>query len=515
MKINEKKYDVLIVGCGPSGATLANLLRMRGRSVAIFDRDKEVFYAPRAMALDAQSCRIYQNIGVLNRMIPDDAAPFYQHRMVDENRKMLLDADMSIAPRTEGHPGMGMYFYQPSLETMLREDFNKGVGVDAFLGYEVTAVDGSGDVATLTAIERDTGETIQFQGAYIVGADGGKSLCRKAIPNKRVDLNYKRKWIVMDLIMKDQATFDALREGSEFRCIPNGSIVFVKGLRNHIRFDFEAGERADSFTEEDARKMIAEYFDTTDYDIIRRTPYYFYAGMPDNWRHNRLLIAGDAAHQTSPFAGQGLNMGIRDANNLAWKLHLVQEGIASDKLLDSYMEEHWELYARIINHASKTGQALSTDSKLKMFLRNLTYKILDINQAFFLKKSIEKSALKDGYTNGIIGQGKIAGARFPQFEIKTKDGTASLFDELTGNEFYVIKMDSSTGNDLDWFTTTLKGKIIQLGKDFTDSDNQYTNWFKKHKVKAVLVRPDKYIYDGSNDANQLCSSLKQKLSSYV
>ena len=86
-------YDLLICGCGPTGATLANLLAAKGHRVAIFDRDTEIFHAPRAMMLDAESCRIFQSMGIMQKLEKQDSKPFYQHRFVNKNRRRLIDFD--------------------------------------------------------------------------------------------------------------------------------------------------------------------------------------------------------------------------------------------------------------------------------------------------------------------------------------------------------------------------------------------------------------------------------------
>jgi len=134
-------YDVLIAGCGPVGATLANLLRENGRRVAIFDREKDVFHCPRAMMFDPESCRIDQRMGIMDRLFPDDAKPMQTFRMVDHKRKTLVEMDYSKAAPAFGHAAVGTMFHQPALERLLREDFEaEGAGeVDSFLAMKCSA----------------------------------------------------------------------------------------------------------------------------------------------------------------------------------------------------------------------------------------------------------------------------------------------------------------------------------------------------------------------------------------
>ena len=222
------------------------------------------------------------------------------------------------------------------------------------------AIDDDAISARVQVKKAGSDDVFSVKGRYLVGADGGNSLTRRCIGDERIDLNYSRQWIVMDMIVHDRAVWEAIREGAEFKCDADAAVVFVKGHHGHIRLDCEVtADIAATFNEADARRMAEEYFDASSAEFIRIAPYHFYAGMPKQWRAGRLLLAGDAAHQTSPFAGQGLNMGLRDAANLAFKFDLIFKGKADDRLLDSYAQERWENCKSIILAATANGRILS------------------------------------------------------------------------------------------------------------------------------------------------------------
>lgn len=507
-------YDILIVGCGPVGATLANLLRQKGHSVAIFDRDKEIFLAPRAMMLDHESCRIYQEMGIQQKLDVDDARPQAWHRFVGANRELLMELRVDQDVGGLGYPGMGTMFHQPALESMLREDFEKGVGVDSYLGYEVVEVDGSGDMASLKAKNIDTDEITEFTGKYIVGADGGASFCRKYIGAKRVDLEYSRRWIVMDVLVHDDELWNSLAPRSEFRCRPDAAVVFVKGFHNHVRFDFEVtDEVAERFTEDDARELISEYFDPCSIEFQRRTPYHFYAGMPDTWRKGRVFIAGDAAHQTSPFLGQGLNMGIRDAANLAFKFDLVFRGLVDDSFLDTYQAERWENCKRVIMGATANGLMISTGTLSGRFKRALTF-FIGRNFPKLTSAMTAKRGSMTSYASGLIGDHGLAGGRMIQPFVETHDGTRALMDEVIGSGFLLLQKQAAKSEDISWFEDVLEGKSFVVGEDFKDADGKLTAFFAEHDADAILIRPDRYIYDIGNDGSELCAAIRKHLLLY-
>jgi 3-(3-hydroxy-phenyl)propionate hydroxylase len=479
-----KQYDVLIVGCGPVGATLANLLRAKGYSVAIFDRDKEIFRAPRAMMMDHESCRIYQEMGIQERLDKNDARPALRHIFVDANRKTLMELQYEPVEGDYGYQGMGTMFHQPALERLLRDDFALGEGVDTFYGYEVIDVDGAGDVATLQARNINTDEVSQFKGQYLIGADGGASFCRKYIGAKRIDLEYSRRWIVMDIIVHDNEIWNSLITQSEFKCRPDSAVVFVKGFHNHVRFDFEVtDEVAKTFNEGDARNLISEYFDPGSIEFLRVAPYHFYAGMPESWRKGRVFVAGDAAHQTSPFLGQGLNMGVRDAANLAFKLDLVFRGFANDSILDTYEEERWSNCKLVIEGASVGGLMISTSSILGLFKRYCTFLFARLFPKMVVKMASRKSHLYP-YIGGFIGDHALSGSRMIQPHVMTNEGERFLLDKVTGGGFILLQAQSvQDTEDTAWFTETLGGNTFIIGNDFNDADGKLSDYFTKHGVQ--------------------------------
>lgn len=515
MDQDAKIYDVLIVGCGPSGATLANLLRMRGLSVAIFDRDEEVFPVPRAMKLDAECTRTCQTLGILDRLLPEHATPYTDHYFVNEQRRVLMHMDTRPAPWIEGQPAAGIMFHQPAFESLLRDDFRLDDRVDTYLGYDVLEVNGSGDLATVVAKAADAISARVFRGRYVVGADGGNSLVRRTITQGRLDLDYQRTWIVIDILVHDQALWDSLKQGSEFKCQPNGAVVFVKGHHNHVRFDFEAGERAKTFTEQDARAMIGEYFDTSSIEFLRLASYEFYAGIPLQWRKERLFIMGDAAHQTSPFSGQGLNMGLRDAENLAFKFDLVLKDLAPPELLSTYETERWDHCVGLIEGASRRGKMISADTRIAVMLRSLSFWIGRMSKNLALNLTSRQSPTTP-YDKGLLGSHELAGSRFMQPRVRASIGMGDdeqLLDDVIGPNFAIVSREKVTLVETteQWFTGQLGGVVVQLGIDFEVIGDRLEQWMDKHEIQNLLVRPDRHIFDIGNNPDELIDALRAQL----
>ena len=516
-------YDELIVGCGASGATLANLLRQYGYKVAIFDRDKEIYVAPRAMQIDADSCRIFQQLGIIDRLMGDDARPANEHVFVDKNRKIVMRLEMSSMKPTIGYAAPGLRFHQPALERLLREDFAKtdcGPCVDTYLGYEVSDVDGEGDKATLTAKNIDTGESHYFSARFLVGADGGASQCRKYVTPHRIDMNYSRRWIVMDVVVHDQELWDSLIDRSEFMCRPDAAVVFVKGCNNHVRFDFEVTEEvAQSFNEDDARALISNYFDTSSIEFQRIAPYHFYAGMPDKWRRGKVLLAGDAAHLTSPFSGQGLNMGLQDAANLAFKFDMVLRGLGSESFIDSYQGERWAHCESNINGATARGLMVSANSFFSKLKRSFSFFMGRSFPGLAVSMNVKMSNI-GRYRGGLVSDHELAGRPLIQPHVIGLNGSKktleTLLDDIAGDGFLLLTRDAHgyAAPEAAWFEKQLGGKILILGRDIDDVTGDIGGFFDTNKIDAVMVRPDRYIFDAGQNAAALTDNLKTALGAY-
>ncbi|MFD6157399.1 bifunctional 3-(3-hydroxy-phenyl)propionate/3-hydroxycinnamic acid hydroxylase [Nocardia sp. NPDC060256] len=502
-------HDVIIVGCGPTGATLANLLRANGHRIAVFDRRTEVFDAPRAMLLDDESDRIIRDLGIRDAMVPHDLVRLENHRIVGKRRTPLLDVNL----RDVG-VSLGWMFHQPTLESLLRQRFIGDPAVDAYFGYEVDQVVSGPDTARVRATETATGQPGEFGARYVVGCDGAASTVRRSIGAARTDFGFSQSWVVVDARARDADYFRSLPDGSEFMCRPGSAAIFAKGCRQHLRFDFQVTPTPGKTDwTPDAYDHITEYLDLSMIDIERVSPYTFYAGMPQRWRQDRLLLAGDAAHQTPPFAGQGLNMGLRDAMNLAFKLDLVLNGRAPDHLLDTYQQERWDNCATVIKASAATGKLITSHRRTTAALRSVLL-FAGRHSHYAVRVRARAEVRKQPYKQGLLGgTHKTSGALMISPEVSTPDGTTTL-DHVAGNHFLLLTTSPPLGPQVDAFADRLSGRIRVIGHDVDCPAGELRRWFAKSRVSAVLVRPDHYIFDAGNNPDELCGGLLSAIDSH-
>jgi len=519
------QFDVAIVGCGPVGALLANFLKQYGHKVAILDRELDVFYAPRGMAFDDESTRIMQSVGILDRLKAEGHIYQADLELIDRNGKRLGGFDRrsvgeDLLSGLHGHRHLTQ-FHQPSLEAILREEFSVGENAaSSFFYHEVTEINDLGEQVELRCKNRATNEDFTISASYVVGCDGARSIVRKTMSVPRVDLKYTERYLVVDAIVDDPVYFRTrIPQGGYILHDGKEAGVLAKGLHGHVRFDFlqhseiVGAELKNEKDYQDAARALIESrgFEPENFRVIRSVSYTFYAGMPSRWRVGRLLVAGDAAHLTPPWSGQGLNMGIRDAANLSFKLSLVLNKKTSDRILDTYDDERRPQSLETIQAAVDMGIRMQSTSPLQIGLRNFVY-ALSRSSKFVNRLLFRNWIRKPGFKSGLIGlQHRLSGTPMFQPWVQTPDGERRRMDDLIGLRFALISTDSPTGPEVTDFVRSLGGVVLKLDYDFFDPGETVCKWYDKNRINAVLLRPDRVIYDAGRDGRALCRSLLSEL----
>lgn len=459
--------DVAIVGCGPVGALLANLLGQAGLAVEIHDRETGVYPLPRAVHFDGEVMRIFQAAGLAAR-IAAIARPSSKgmHFVSAEGRTLMVRRGID-GPGPHGWAG-NWYFHQPMLERILREGLARFPNVRVRLGHEVGSVD-------------------ELDARYVVGCDGARSLVRHAIGSRRVDLGLHQPWLVVDLLCDpNSARVRALPEHSVQFCDPARPMTLVNvgpadgGYRRRWEIMLMPGDDPDRLTEpETFWPMMARWLGPADARIERAAVYTFHSVVQEGWRKGRLLLAGDACHQTPPFLGQGMCAGMRDAANLAWKLAAVLGGAASDALLDTYESERLPHVRAFIELAVKLGGVLQETDRAAAAARD---------------RRFEAGAETFDYPQPQLGPGcrvdapSPVGTIFPQPRL----GDGRLMDDAIGQRFAVVG-DAALLEGLETDAAQLPG----VGLD----------WLAHHDARAAILRPDRYVFAAARERCELQAAL--------
>jgi 3-(3-hydroxy-phenyl)propionate hydroxylase len=428
--------DVLIVGYGPVGATLANLLGRYGVRTLVVDKATEIFKAPRAIALDNEALRILQMAGLEEGAIDTVAIPAVHMR----SPLFGNYARIAAAGQIDGHPKL-VTFYQPQLEAVLRERLAQFASVQAMTGVELLGFEPQAEGVAVTLKLAD-GTTARVTARFLVGADGANSKVRQDLGISFGGRTFAQDWLVVDA----KRVPDPIRD-IEFICDPARPVphMVAPGDRQRWEFMLRAGETREQMERpETVRQLLAPWARTADIEIERVAVYRFHARVADRFSNGRVFLVGDAAHITPPFAGQGLVAGLRDVANLSWKLGWVAHGRADPAILDSYDRERRPHAKAIIDLALFMGRLVMPSNRVAAFVTHGLMRLLGVVPR--LRRVFEELEIKP---QNRFGQGLFAprgrgsrldrGGLLPQGWVRsTADGRVVLSDDAIGPRLVLL-----------------------------------------------------------------------------
>jgi len=484
------RYDVAIVGYGPTGMALAALLGQRGRKVLILERYKGLYNLPRAAAFDDETMRTFQALNIAEKMLPGTNVQ-KGYVWVNGAGETLLDVEYDNPGRC-GWPAQYM-MYQPHMEDVLDQKIRSMPNIDLRQGVTVFGITQDAEGVAVHARAEDGAETISHAG-WLIGCDGGNGFVRDYMACGLDDYDFFENWLVCDFQMRH-----AVAGLPSFRqiCNPAQPISIVNIGPNHHRFSFRLDPEADRkelVKPENVWPRVSEFFTPKDADLIRVANYTFRSCVAQSWRKGRVLIAGDAAHQMPPFLAQGMVSGIRDARNLDWKLDMVLSG-APDSILDSYQIEREPHVRFIIEKAVELGRVQTMRDPQAAKARD--ERMIAARKANRKPDKFIYPALKGGL---ILNDG----ALFPQGLVSNASRTA-LFDDFFGARWIIAVKDPGLMTLLtdktraDW--KAIGGDAARFGlastvggAELSDTGGVYSRWFDETGAIAAIVRPDSHIY---------------------
>jgi 2-polyprenyl-6-methoxyphenol hydroxylase-like FAD-dependent oxidoreductase len=486
-----EELDVAVVGYGPVGQLLAILLGQRGWRVRAFERWPAPYPLPRAVHFDHEVARILQSAGVMGELAPrTEPAPVYEWR--NAAGEVLLRIGRDAEHSLSGWPESSM-FCQPELERILdaRVRSLPRAGVD--WGSEVVELREADDGVEL-AVHRG-GERRALRARYAVGCDGANSFVRGRMGSHWHDLGFHFDWLVVDVRPHVPRAWSPINWQL---CDPARPTTLVSGGPGRRRFEFMRlpnESLAELNGAEAAWRLLAPWDLRPDNALLERHAVYtFRACVADRWRAGRLLLAGDAAHLTPPFAGQGMCSGLRDAANLAWKLDLVLAGRAPDALLESYASERIPHVRSLIDLAVALGRVICVPDPAEAAARDRRM----IAEARERKDPVPGQLPPLG--GGCLAAGSpAAGALFVQDRVRVGD-RAGLFDDVLGAGWRLVSPlgdpQARLSPELSAFFASLGGRSAHVAAEgpVVDLGGGYARWFAERGVAVALQRPDFQVF---------------------
>ena len=354
---------VIVVGGGPVGCTAALLLADFGIPVTLLERHTEPHPLPRAVHLDDEVARILGRLGVSEGFLAR-SRPGSGLRLLDAGHRVMAEFARNQKAGMHGFPQANM-FHQPDLEELLLARVAEQPLIDFRRGAEVCGLEGTASpltaapvrVRTLVAEEPQT-----FTGTVVLGCDGANSTIRELTGIPMEDLQFTERWLVVDIRVEGGLdTWD----GVEQICDPARPATFMQVTGDRYRWEFQLrdGEDEACLTTPEALGALLRPWtgrgDVAGLEITRSAGYTFRARLAARFQDGRVFLLGDAAHLTPPFIGQGLAAGLRDADNLTWKLAHVLTGRADAGLLASYDTERRPHARAMVKKAVRVGWAMT------------------------------------------------------------------------------------------------------------------------------------------------------------
>ena len=507
-----KKFDVAIVGCGPIGAVIANILGSEKLSICIIEKENTIYDKPRAIVLDWEAMRTLQYCGVAHEL----SASIKPHPGTDYigvNGEIIKLFDPQPPPYELGWPST-FTFIQPQLEKLLRASMSKKKNIQFFSGYELSNLFQNKREVGIRLNNISDNKKLEIVADYLIGCDGARSSVRSILKINMEDHGFDESWIVVDAHLIKETN---LPKKTTQYCWPSRPATYVVGPGNLRRWEIKIlpKENKKYFDDqENVIEVLKNYVDVSALDIWRSATYRHKVVVAKDWRKRRVFLAGDSAHQTPPFLGQGLCTGMRDAFNISWKLAHIKNYGFKKSILSSYQSERKPHATKIIKYAKDFGliigemdidAAKKRDKKLR---KQLLKGHMETTRQKFIPDLKTGMIFKDNMDKN---NSNLAGTLFVQPKIKKPRGNAILFDDYLPMRFLFITngvkyqkwMESYSG---DWSEmggiriniqnekTLTKFQTDSEIEDLIEVGNIFSNWAMKYNIKAVIVRPDRYIY---------------------
>ena len=474
-----KHYDVIIVGLGPTGGTLANLLALNGFSILILEREKNLYALPRAVHFDDEIMRVFQTIGITKKFLKNTIIN-KGTKFVNSSGKVLLDW-----PRPKSITDNGWYpsyrFHQPDLERNLRNRLKTFKKVKLMQNTEVTKIKNNKNSVDL--FFKSKNKIHKASSKYVIGCDGARSTTREQMGSVLDNLGFTQKWAVVDLILKKNK--NKLPDRTIQYSNSERPATYCRNVGKRRRWEFAIQNNENEkeiLSDKYIWNFLKPWLSPKEAYLERKAIYIFQSAIARKWRKGRIFIAGDAAHLMPPFMGQGMCAGIRDASNLAWKISLCIKNKHDGKFLDTYQTERFSNAKEYIETTMRMGEFVNAVGS-----ENITDNISSGPDG---TKSMQSIKPKLGIGLG-SNKDKNRGKIFPQ--LKMKNGK---------------RLDEKFSKSPLLLTSSKLAKKVSLKiQSITDKDIKgLSNLLKTYKAKAIIVRPDRFIlktYKSINDFNRI------------
>ena len=501
---------VLIAGAGPTGLLTANLLGQYGVPALLVERNHSTSDLPKAILLDDEGFRALQAVGLAEE-VHSHVIPGYGARYYAPDGQCFAEVG---APITENGYHRRNAFLQPDLEVIMRRGLDRFDGVA--VRFETALESFSREDGCVTAtLAGGGGKRYCVRSSFLLACDGARSTVRDRLGISMEGRTDSRDWVVIDT--RNDPDSDRF---SKFFCDPARPVVSIPAPGGGRRYEFMVlpGEDADTMKELDCvRRVLAHVRDFAEEDIVRCAVYTFHSRVAEQLVSGPVALLGDAAHLSPPFAGQGMNAGLRDAFNVAWKLALCIAGPAKAAILDSYEIERRQPIIDMIDYAVALGEIVmpkgGVDEAAKEAIRRTLMGGTVPEGTVSAMKPKPQAAYADGWMINSSGghDDDLTGHPMAQPEVRRVDGVAVRLDDVLGPWFAIVGVGGASMEvidqlDQDIWQALQATRVVVLSAEEPPIQSKGSaeceilrlspdgdHGLARQDGRVLLVRPDRFV----------------------
>ncbi len=489
-------FDIIIIGAGPTGLVLANLLGKYHKNILIIDKYAEVLEEPRAIHIDATTIRILEETGVLDEELRAsfDPLPKIEYR---DKKSTMVEIDPGIC-KINNAPASS-WFYQPLLEKKLRSKLHAHASVNIHFGEAVSSITHNGNYSVTTQ------QGSEYTSRFLVACDGANSKVREIFSPPVIMHNFEEEWIVADIKIQDPGIFLQLPDSHIQFCSAKQPLTYIRYKTTHLRLEtkINAGQQGLDILKERIHEYLGlKLDDAKQLEILRHRNYKFKTAFLADTEQLRafksLFFAGDAAHVMPPFIGQGMCTGIRDAYNLQWRLRMCLDLKNTDILNDYYTEriQEWKFNTKM---SMLIGKFIGLENLFALKIRKAL--------AGLIQFVVTRTKLNVPFAYSTPGFMKSRKRLFYKFNILHNKQTID-FDRISEGQFcIVLKADKlqKMASEKPLPAILERVRVIAIGRPGDKSTSTSNKHIKTETSEIVhwrifgrndfyIIRPDKYIH---------------------
>jgi 3-(3-hydroxy-phenyl)propionate hydroxylase len=509
------RHKVVVIGAGPIGLTAGLDLGRRGVPVVVLDDNDTVSVGSRAVCYAKRPLEILDRLGCADDLVAKGISwkigkVFFRERLAYQ---------FDLLPESDHKMPAMINLQQYYLEEALIAAIGETPGVDLRWKHKLIAIRQEADHAVLTVETPDGIFTLEAE--WVIACDGANSDTRRMVGADFVGQFFQDRFLIADVVMK--AEFPTERWfwfDPPFH--PNQSVLLHKQADNVWRIDFQLGWNADPVEEKKPenvipriRKMLGEH---VEFELEWVSIYQFACRRMEAFRNGRVIFAGDAAHQVSPFGARGANTGFQDIDNLSWKLKLVLDRVADERLIDSYNEERVFAADDNLLNSTRSTDFITPKSAMSTRYRNAVLQLAEKTEGIRPLVNSGRLSRPTPYVHSSLNtpdgasfRGRMApGTNCDDAPVRIDGKPGWLLNRLGGGFAVLVFGDAPVGSVA---AGGVSAEVIRVGTDLDDPTGLLATRYDGEPGTTYLIRPDQHVAARwrAFDAGKIAAALKRAI----